>query len=81
MGGAVVTPVLALMILTQSESGTSGAASAAFNAMRQVGGSVGVAIYGTTLNVATSTEFGFLIVSFISFAMLSAMLVGFVHAR
>lgn len=42
MGGAAVTPVPALMILTQSERETSGAASAAFNAMRRVGGLSGL---------------------------------------
>lgn len=81
MGGAVVTPVLALMILTQSERGASGAASAAFNAMRQVGGTVGVAVYGMALSVTASPVGGFLGASFVSLLMLSAMVISFVRVR
>lgn len=80
-GGAVVTPVLALMVPMQSESGTSGATSAAFNAMRQVGGAVGVAVYGMALNAAASPEGGFLGASFAPLLMLSAMAISFARVR
>ena len=81
MGGAIVTPVLAALVLTHNGGSESGAASAAFNAMRQVGGTIGVAVYGACLSLASFFENGFLAAAAISALMLTAMLVGFIRIR
>ncbi len=81
MGGAAVTPVPALMILTQSEREASGAASAAFNAMRRVGGLSGLPYTNIALSVTASPAGWFLRASFVSPLMLSAMAVSFARVR
>lgn len=81
MGGAIVTPVLASLVLIHGGANSGGTASAAFNAMRQVGGTIGVAIYGVTLNLAPSFENGSLIAAIVSLTMLAIMIIGFIRIR
>lgn len=73
--------VLAALVLTHNGGSESGGASAAFDAMRQVGGTVSVAIYGACLSLASFFENGFLAAAAISVLMLTAMLVGFMRIR
>lgn len=81
MGGAIVTPVLAALVLSCGGHGAGGAASAAFNAMRQVGGTVGVAAYGAAVNASAAAAEGFFAVTAVSLLMLALMLRGFSHVR
>lgn len=45
-GGGLMTPTFAGMVLRYSEPSQAGIASAVFNTLRQVGGAVGVALFG-----------------------------------
>lgn len=53
MGGGLITPTFASLVLRGSEPSRAGISSAVFNTFRQVGGAVGVAVFG-----ALSTGFG-----------------------
>lgn len=54
-GGGLMTPTFAGMVLRYSEPSQAGIASAVFNTLRQVGGAVGMALFGA---LARSIEHG-----------------------
>lgn len=58
MGGGINTPCLANLVLKSTDAQHSGIASAVFNAMRQVGGAIGIAVFGTLTSVMATMSLG-----------------------
>ena len=54
LGGGTTTPTLANLVLRSAGAEEGGIASAVFNTMRQVGGAVGIALFGVIVTVAPS---------------------------
>jgi len=53
VGGAITVPPIAALILDAAPAALAGTASGVLNTFRQMGGSLGVAIFGATVNSAT----------------------------
>lgn len=58
LGGGTTTPTLANLVLRSADAETGGIASAVFNTMRQVGGAVGIALFGVLVTVAPTFNQG-----------------------
>lgn len=58
MGGGINTPCLANLVLKSTDAQHSGIASAVFNGMRQVGGAIGIAVFGTLTSVMATMSLG-----------------------
>lgn len=68
LGGAITTPCLAETVLSHAPSKESGIASALFNTMRQIGGAVGIAVFGSIVSTSPALQQGLTRCFFISLA-------------
>ncbi|KAA8817937.1 MFS transporter [Bifidobacterium rousetti] len=78
LGGALVTPALSGLVLVSVEQKQAGIASAVFNTFRQVGGAIGVAVFGVVATFTPSLD-GSLRAVFIAAALL--LICAFAYAR
>lgn len=78
LGGALVTPALSGLVLVSVEQKQTGIASAVFNTFRQVGGAIGVAVFGVVATFTPSLD-GSLRAVFIAAAVL--LVAAFAYAR
>lgn len=78
LGGALVTPALSGLVLVSVEQKQAGIVSAVFNTFRQVGGAIGVAMFGVVATFTPSLD-GSLLAVFIAAALL--LICAFVYAR
>lgn len=79
LGSGILVPTMTTRMLESLPQDLSGAASGAFNTSRQLGGAVGVALFGTLLGTSAHLQAGFttcLIVSF-SCVVISALFTHF----
>lgn len=58
LGGALTTPCLASLVLKSAGAEHGGVASAVFNTLRQVGGALGIAVFGALVAVSPSFQAG-----------------------
>ena len=78
LGGALVTPALSGLVLVSVEQRQAGIASAVFNTFRQVGGAIGVAVFGVVATFMPSLD-GSLRAVFVAAAVL--LVAAFAYAR
>lgn len=78
LGGALVTPALSGLVLVSVEQKQAGIASAVFNTFRQVGGAIGVAVFGVVATFTPSLD-GSLRAVFVAAAVL--LVAAFAYAR
>ncbi|KFI96861.1 MFS transporter [Bifidobacterium stellenboschense] len=78
LGGALVTPALSGLVLVSVDQRQAGIASAVFNTFRQVGGAIGVAVFGVVATFMSSLD-GSLRAVFIAAAVL--LVISFAYAR
>lgn len=78
LGGALVTPALSGLVLVRVEQKQAGIASAVFNTFRQVGGAIGVAVFGVVATFTPSLD-GSLRTVFVAAAVL--LIAAFAYAR
>ena len=74
-GAAVTTPAAAGLVLASVDSARAGIASAMFNTFRQVGGAIGVAVFGVAATFLPSLETALRVVFAVSAALLVLVLV------
>ena len=80
-GGAVGTPALAGLVLRSVDASQAGIASAVFNTLRQVGGAMGIAVFGVVATALPTFADG-LTASYGTSLVLLAIMLGYaVHAR
>ena len=80
-GGAIGTPALSALVLRSAPTGQGGIASAVFNTMRQVGGAVGVAIFGVYATALPSFADGLTAAFATSLVLVAAMFAYAFRAR
>ena len=81
VGGSLTTPCLANLVLRSASPEQSGIASAVFNTMRQVGGAVGIAVFGVLVAVLPTFGMGLAASFAISLTLLAAMLASTLRTR
>lgn len=81
LGGAIGTPTLSALVLRSASAGQGGIASAVFNTMRQVGGAIGVAVFGVYATVLASFADGLTVAFATSLVFVVAMAAYVVRAR
>ena len=74
IGGGTMTPTLANLVLRSAGPEMGGIASAVFNTMRQVGGAIGIALFGVLVTIAPSFNEGMVMCFAISTALTLAAL-------
>ena len=79
IGGSITTPCLANLVLRSAPPEQSGIASAVFNTMRQVGGAIGIAVFGVLVTALPTFGAGLAASFAISLALLALMLVTVLH--
>lgn len=80
-GGAIGTPTLTALVLKSARSEQAGIASAVFNTMRQVGGAVGVAVFGVYATALPTFADG-LTAAFCTSLVLVGIMLGYaLHSR
>ena len=72
-GGSIGTPALSALVLRSAPEGQGGIASAVFNTMRQVGGAIGVAVFGVFATALPSFADGLTAAFATSFLLVVAM--------
>ena len=80
-GGAIGTPALSALVLRSARTDQGGIASAAFNTMRQVGGALGVAVFGVYATVLPSFADGLTAAFSTSLLLVAAMFVYALHSK
>lgn len=75
VGGSITTPCLANLVLRCAAPEQSGIASAVFNTMRQVGGAIGIAVFGVLVTALPTFGAGLAASFAISLALLALMIV------
>ena len=74
LGGAINMPCLANLVLKSVQPERGGIASAVFNTMRQVGGAVGIAIFGALTSLMPNLLAGMAASLSIAVALMLALL-------
>lgn len=80
-GGGLMTPTFAGMVLRYSEPSQAGIASAVFNTLRQVGGAVGMALFGALARSMESTAAGVMTSFSVSLTLMALLLVMIARLR
>lgn len=75
LGGGLVTPTFASLVLRGSEPSQAGISSAVFNTFRQVGGAVGVAVFGALATGLGSITLGVEASFVLSLALMAVLFV------
>ena len=80
-GGAIGTPALSALVLKSARADQGGIASAVFNTMRQVGGALGVAVFGVYATALPTFADGLTAAFATSFLLVVVMFVYAFHSR
>lgn len=80
-GGGLMTPTFARMVLRYSEPSQAGIASAVFNTLRQVGGAVGVALFGALASSMADAAAGVMASFAVSLTLIALLLVMITRLR